>query len=244
MRRMFSRNHIKPVFDLHISQMDSILKIYQALVSDKRKERFEVILEPFQAMTQLAMLSFCPEGSKLSISNNLLYVQIPSWKQAIQRAYNHDQRDDLFYLFKMISRYNKFYGHMQNETGYKGKLYSTLAELGKKGIDRLIQTYSSAQGGTLIHTLQMYRAMLDNPELLKSASQPQQAETEAEANMDEVFIKIREIYDESHFKAVHNVLTLAANDVKNYEAYLHSLNFLLQPVTGGIRQWINDNLVF
>ena len=72
----------------------------------------------------------------------------------------------------------------------------------------------------------------------------QQAETEAEANMDEVFIKIREIYNESHFKAVHNVLTLSANDVKNYEAYLHSLNFLLQPVTGGIRQWINDNLVF
>lgn len=223
--------------------MDSLLKIYQALVTDKRKERFEVILEPFQAMTQLAMLSFCPEGSKLSISNNLLYVQIPSWKQAIQRAYNHDQRDDLFYLFKMISRYNKFYGHMQKESGYKGKLYATLSELGKKGIDRLIQTYSSAQGGTLIHTLQMYRAMLDKPELLETSPQPQQ-DTEVEANMDEVFIKIREIYTDSHFKAVHNVLTLAAADPENYASYLDSLNLLMHPTASGIRKWIHDNLVF
>ena len=48
--------------------MDVISRLYVSLCRDKRKERFETILEPLQAITQLALLAFCPKGSKLSIT--------------------------------------------------------------------------------------------------------------------------------------------------------------------------------
>ena len=55
--------------------MDNIMYIYNFLKTDKKKERFDIILEPLQSITQLALMAFCPCGSKLTISNNLLFIQ-------------------------------------------------------------------------------------------------------------------------------------------------------------------------
>ena len=82
--------------------MDAIVGLYGMIIKDKgkSKERFDIILEPMQAMSQIALISFCPKGSKLSISNNLLFIQTPTWIQGLTRSYNNDRRDDLFFLFK------------------------------------------------------------------------------------------------------------------------------------------------
>ena len=55
-----------------ITIMDKLLSFYNFFKADKKKERFDIILEPLQAITQLSLLAFCPYGSKLTISNNLL----------------------------------------------------------------------------------------------------------------------------------------------------------------------------
>ena len=55
--------------------MDAAIKIYNLLKTDKRKERFDIILDPLQAVLQLALLSFCPKNSKLNIANNILTIQ-------------------------------------------------------------------------------------------------------------------------------------------------------------------------
>ena len=65
---------------------------------DRSKERFEMILEPLQAMIQLALLSYCPIGTKLSISENILIIQPPGWGQGLKRKYNSDKKNDLALL--------------------------------------------------------------------------------------------------------------------------------------------------
>ena len=40
-----------------------------------QKERSDMILEPLQVMVQLGLLSFCPIGTKVSVSENLLHLQ-------------------------------------------------------------------------------------------------------------------------------------------------------------------------
>ena len=82
--------------------MDKALTLYNIVRSDKRKERFDIILEPMQAVIQLALLSFCPPGSKLSISNNLLLIQHPTWIQGVIRSFNNDKKDDLFCALKNV----------------------------------------------------------------------------------------------------------------------------------------------
>ena len=42
--------------------MEVLNTICSVVRTDKKKERFETILEPLQAITQLALLSFCPKG--------------------------------------------------------------------------------------------------------------------------------------------------------------------------------------
>ena len=38
------------------------------------KERSDMILEPLQVMIQLALVSKCPIGTKVSVCNNILHI--------------------------------------------------------------------------------------------------------------------------------------------------------------------------
>ena len=149
--------------------MDKLLSFYNFFKTDKRKERFDIILEPLQAITQLALMAFCPYGSKLTISNNLLFIQSANWGQGVLRSFNNDKRDDLFYLFNSIIRFNKFYSYLKggdNSNKTDKLLYDLLIRLSKKGIDNILQTYSNVDEPSLLHTLQMYKTLLDNPNLI------------------------------------------------------------------------------
>ena len=55
-----------------------------------RKERSDMILEPLQVMTQLAILSYSPIGTKVSVSDNILQLHKPHLFQGVYRWYNSD----------------------------------------------------------------------------------------------------------------------------------------------------------
>ena len=143
----------------------------------KPKERFETILEPLQAVLQIGLLSFYPIGSKLAIHNNILTVQGPGYTQQVRRWYNNDKKEDVFYLYNVFSRFHKFYKHVLEDssaavagtagTGENRKLFLLLIELAKIGINNLTRTYNLTDKIHILHTLQMYKGMLDNPELVR-----------------------------------------------------------------------------
>jgi hypothetical protein len=140
--------------------MYSMMTAYNLFSKGKRKERFEIILEPLQAIIQISFLGFYPIGSKLNIHNNLLYIQAAGWSQPLSRAYYNDSKDDLFYLFNAVVRFNKFYKNMpeiQNNS-----LFNLLKKLCIKGIDNLIITYNQVDNPALLHTLRMYKMFLES----------------------------------------------------------------------------------
>ena len=140
--------------------MYSMMTAYNLFSKGKRKERFEIILEPLQAIIQISFLGFYPIGSKLNIHNNLLYIQAAGWSQPLSRAYYNDSKDDLFYLFNAVVRFNKFYKNMpeiQNNS-----LFNLLKKLCIKGIDNLIITYNQVDNPALLHTLRMYKIFLES----------------------------------------------------------------------------------
>ena len=229
--------------------MDAVARVAtRAIGAGARKERFEIILEPLQAITQLAMLAFCPVGTKLSIAQNVLYVQPPGWGQTIQRTYYKDQRDDLFYLFRMIARYHKFYGFLRDADGTGPKLFGLLTALSKRGLDNITQTYSLADEAALLHTLKMYRTMLDSPELLEGqiagGDGAEAAEGEGDAGIDSVFINVRSLYTPHHYDALYRILSLARDNPSDHASYLDAINALLAPTTRQIKKWISANIVF
>ena len=73
------------------------------------KERSDMILEPLQVMIQLSLVSKCPIGTKVSVSDNILQIQQPYLYQGIFRWWQADNKDDLYYLFHAVRRFHKWY---------------------------------------------------------------------------------------------------------------------------------------
>ena len=156
-------------------------RLYMEIASSK-KERSDMILEPLQVMMQLAILGYCPTGTKISINENTLILQRPSWVQGVLRWYGRDCREDLYYLFHAIRRFYLWY---KKEDSI---IYNYILKRSKHGISKLMETYNTERS-SLTHTLGLYKNILDfdTPDLFKTE------ESEA-INMDSVFKNIINIY--------------------------------------------------
>jgi len=224
--------------------MNTFFQFYNLMKSEKKKERFDIILEPLQAVTQLALLSFCPKGSKLAIANNLLTIQAPTWGQGLWRSYNHDMKEDLFFLFNAIVRFNRFYSYLKTESDEYSDLFELLVQLGKRGIDKLLQTYATTDQPALLHTLQLYRILLDKPIVLTEAEELEVNKIHGANSIDDIFIQIRTLYTSHEFIILYQALLLLEKNPDRYDIYIRGMNLLLTPVHDQIQKWISDHIVY
>ena len=319
----------------------------------RKKERFETILEPLQALLQIGYLSFAPIGTKLTIHNNILQIQIPNYSQPVIRWYNNDTQEDLFYLFNIFYRFKKFY-HFLNDSKTNPenkKLYDLLIDLAKTGIGKLIRTYSQTDKIHILHTLQMYKTILENDgngqknnellyqkrfenyelpnlsnshasvasvasvasiasiasigsigsigsldthslqyhiggaskrekekekktkvmqKILRDDSPELDQEPEQEngrtlalgrnnhanndstldasspevKNIDDVFIRITNIYTQEVYNIIYNTLNIMIKNDSSFDVYIDGLNKILEPTNSKIKKWIDEHIVF
>ena len=221
--------------------MDAVRVAVAALWPDKRKERFGMILEPMQAMVQLALLSYCPIGTKLSISDNLLYLQLPCWKQPVARAMNADKKDDLIYLFNVIARYHRFYESLRNgDDELLRELFQTLVQRAKIGLENLIQTYSGPDCAHLSQTLRLYVQLIGAPD----EKNTQDAFSSSGAEIDDVFSQVKNLYSQNDLYVLAYLLRLVKAKPEQYLSYLDATNNAMSPINSSIRKWISNNIVF
>ena len=203
------------------------------MIKSQPKEKVDMILEPLQVLTQLAVLSYLPIGTKLSISNNILHLQQPTFLQGVTRWYQKDNKDDLYYLFHAIRRYYKWYKHNDDE------IFIKILKLAIKGIQNLIETYNKIGITTITHTLNLYKNILeqDTDELFKD-------ENQNSISVDDVFEKITDIYDRRLLVILYNTFQIMSEEdnQQNIQLYVDGLDKLLEPTQNIIRKWILDNL--
>ena len=199
------------------------------------KEQADLILEPLQVMINLAVLGFCPIGTKININDNMLYLHQPTFTQGLWRWWEGDSKDDLYYLFHAIRRYYKWYKNEDN------KIYDYILDLAKKGIKNLIKTYQKADKKSILHTLSLYNNILDldTPDLFKTDSEDTESIT-----IDNVFKNVTALYDKKTLVIVFKILQLMTEcDNEIYVTqYISGLNNILKPTNRNIRNWIQSNL--
>ena len=196
-----------------IVNMDTAVKlIYTTVKNERTKERHEMILEPLQAMIQLAALSYYPSGTKLSIINNILILQEPSWTQGILRSYNADKKDDLIYLFSVIKRFHLFYTFLTVKDFTSHELFTILIHRGKLGVDKLIKTYSKTNKQYLTQTLSMYKTLLDTPEAFSSGKKLLDTSSSLSQESESVYESPPNI-NEKIFNSPENMNKLKTNTV-------------------------------
>lgn len=223
----------------------ALSSLYQSLMATKSKDKVDMILEPLQAMVQLALLSSCPIGTKLRIQENILYLQSPTLIQPITRWYYADKKDDVYFLYGVIKRYLKWYNPRTNEKSpMSPELYQLVTSMAVEGLNQLFKTYSSSDSNTVIHVIQMYKNLLEyNNDKIMADEFVIDAEKNR-INIDEVFEKIIGIYDDTLLHMLQNTLELvrAEEDETNRAYMMEGLNLILYKVTKAIRDWIRVNL--
>lgn len=215
-------------------------------VAPRQRERLEFILEPLQAILQIAFLSACPMGSKLTIRHNILEIQMPTYTQGLIRWFQSDSKEDLFYIFNVFRRFIQNYTYLEqirftNSTDIKGtstekSLYELLIHYAKQGLKRLIHTYNHSNNYTITHTLQIYESMLEHPTVFQSIQEkPDEPE---EVNMDSIFSQIKDIYSIHELYIIYHSL-IQLNKTETYMA-IEGINKVLSPTYNNIQEWIQS----
>lgn len=223
----------------------ALTSLYQSFTANKAKDKVDMILEPLQAMIQLALLSCCSIGTKLRIQENILQLQSPTLIQPITRWYYVDKRDDVYFLYGVIKRFLKWYNPRMNEKSpMSAELYQLVTSMAMEGLNQLFKTYSSSDSNTVIHVIQMYKNLLEyNNDKIMADEFVVDAEKNR-INIDEVFEKIIGIYDPTLLQLLHHSLELirSEEDETNRVYMMEGLNLILYKVTKAIRDWIRVNL--
>lgn len=203
-------------------------QIYQTI----KKEKYNMVLEPLQAMIQLALLSTTPIGTKLTIDKNILYIQTPSFTQPITRWYNSDKKDDLFFLFQVIRRFLKWYSDLIIPKNFRELLIS----MAISGLDNLMKTYQSSDNPAIIQAIIMYKNILMNSVIVDS---------EKDNNIDDIFQHIVNIYDINLINIIHNTLKIIKEETDTIiiNDYIDGLNLIMKKHNNNIHRWILDSLV-
>ena len=97
-------------------------KVYDVLSHYSSYENKNIILEPLSCIFRMILLKYRPSGTKISIYNNSICYNEPTYFQGFVRTYNGDTREDLHNLynpflksFEWYSVDDKIFLYMQDE---------------------------------------------------------------------------------------------------------------------------------
>lgn len=231
---------------MSLPSANSIHMLYQTFAPHRSKDKIDTILEPLQAMIQIALLSICPIGTKLRIYENILYVQPPTLSQSLSRWYHADKKDDLYFLYSVIKRYIKWYNPAVNkDSPVSPELYQLISAMAIDGLTQLFKTYSSSDSNTVIHVIQMYKNLLEfnNDKIMVDEYMIDIEKNKV--NMDEVFEKILVVYDPIILHVLFNTLLLVKQeaDTTHQQHIMEGLNLIMLKYNKAIKEWIRVNLI-
>jgi hypothetical protein len=216
--------------------------IYNSLINYKGKEKIDMVLEPLQSIIQVALLSITPIGTKLSIYENILYLQTPSITQPVSRWYNSDKKDDLYFLFQVIKRFNKWYNPNNNKKSLISiDLYNLIIKMTIKGLENLLKTYNtiaSIDNNSIIQLLYMYIDLLNTQNI-------DEKPIDNIVKFDKVFENIVEIYNIELLNIIYNFLLIVEKEEnkESIDIYINGLNMIMTKNNKKIKEWIKVNFI-
>ena len=80
----------------------------------QKKTEHNVIIDPFSCLIKLSLLRFLDSGTKISIQNNCLYFNSPTYVQGIIRFMYGDNREHLHNLYLPIQKSVEWYWNDKN----------------------------------------------------------------------------------------------------------------------------------
>jgi hypothetical protein len=117
-----------------------------------KKTEHNVIIDPFSCLIKLSLLRFLDAGTKISIHNNCLYFNSPTYVQGIIRFMYGDNREHLHNLYLPIQKSVEWYWNDKNND------MTYIFNNAVVGLKMLKNAYS--EYATIQHTLDYYIIIL------------------------------------------------------------------------------------
>ena len=135
----------------------SIVDIPNAIYGSLRnifitKRERNIIIDPFSCIIKLCLLNILPKGTKISIYDNKIYFNEPSYVQGMIRFMYGDNREDLHNLFAPINIFVNWYWS-DTDNDMKSIFIKAVS-----GLKMLKSSYSS--WATIQHTIDYYILLL------------------------------------------------------------------------------------
>lgn len=126
--------------------------------TDTKVKIITYILDPLSVIIKLAILSKKNVGCKISIANNILYIQEKGIFQSLVRRVFNDNKNDIQYLYNPIELACNYF--LDIEFVKINPKIKKLFIAAQKGINNLIETYKNHT--IITHSLYMYYNIISN----------------------------------------------------------------------------------
>jgi len=183
-------------------------------------------LEPLTTIITLAIISFKPIGTKIAVSSNKIYVQLPNVIQPALRWTYGNNREEIHYLLKPIFRAIKLYRPHEDDD------METIFKYAISGLKLLKNSYHNISS-TLCHAIDLYINIIEvgltgsditiDIELLKTNHLNLSENTRM--NMDKIFC---DIWTPEEMKLISNMLKLSTKNENEMESYISAIESILE----------------
>jgi len=206
----------------NIKVVRSILKYFTSYLSENDKDLKNVvyILEPLSTVMRLALISFYPLGTKISIGSNSIHFVSPNLLQGTIRWSTGDKREDLHYLLKPIKKCYEWYSTRDSEEIKEIFRYAI------KGLELLKKAYQR-DAKIICHSLDSYI------EILKKKSYKNKKKEE------NLFLRenFEELWSDAHINVIYELLkTIEREDEATGKYFIKAMENILDSVEGKVKK--------
>ena len=180
-------------------------KSLEDMFMTQKKEK-NLILEPLTVIFRLAILKYKPPYTKLSIRDNSIVYQEPSYDQGLLRMMEGDCREDLHNLYHPILKSIEWYSYND---------YKFIYDECVSGLNILNSVYD--RNSTIRHTISHYISVIqmnDSENIIE------------DVDINPIVDKLKEIWTKEEINSAISLLKLIYEDV-NRDIYLDSLELIL-----------------
>ena len=202
------------------------------------KQEKNMVLDPLTCIIRLAILSFKPIGTKISINNNRITYCEPSIFQGTLRLAFGDNREDLHNIYNPIKKATLWFKNTDNNI-------NNLFNYAIKGIKLLRDSYS--KNSTIYHTLKLYQDLikinLKNKQNTKQCLTADETEDESNAEdkakkieLNKIYLKLKNLWNQRELSIVNNLIIELKHKIDNkkndnqeeIDAIFHALELILK----------------
>jgi len=172
---------------------DTTVQLFSSIFGNSKQQTKYFIIDPFTCMVRLAILSFKPKGTKISILDNMIKYNDPHILQGTIRWSQGDNRDDLHNLYRPITKAIEWY-QLEDEK------IKHIFGLSSKGIENLMYSYTG--NSTVRHSLVYYKSIIDaNLNVNKEAS------VNKEENFNKIYTELKNLWNKNEINIINDILS-------------------------------------